>query len=113
MALAIITMYSSKLPQMDPRQLLKASKFYSRCNKCDIEKALGWVGTTPLVARRLRWAHWSDAEDSTGPRTIRRRRRINGHIKRETDRLTYSILLVLCLLVSVYSPPHVCICSSC
>jgi len=29
---------------MDPQQLLKTSKFYSKCKKCDIEKALGeWV----------------------------------------------------------------------
>ena len=29
---------------MDPRQLPKTSKFYSRCKKCDIEKILGgWV----------------------------------------------------------------------
>src|SRR6218665_3001678 len=40
-------------PQV-PQQLLKTSKLYSRCKKCDIEKTLG-VGTTPppLVARRL------------------------------------------------------------
>ena len=30
---------------MDPQQLLKTSKFYSRCKNCDIEKTLGggWV----------------------------------------------------------------------
>ena len=37
---------------MDPQQLPKTSKFYSRSKKCDFEKTLG-VGTTPLVARRL------------------------------------------------------------
>jgi len=26
---------------MDPQQLPKTSKFYSRCKKCDIEKTLG------------------------------------------------------------------------
>ena len=26
---------------MDPQQLLKTSKFYSRCKKCDIEKTVG------------------------------------------------------------------------
>ena len=37
-----------------PQQLLKTSKFYSRCKKIDIEKTLGGVGTTTLlVARRL------------------------------------------------------------
>ena len=37
---------------MNPQQLPKISKFYSRYKTCDIEKTLG-VGTTPLVARRL------------------------------------------------------------
>src|SRR6218665_367761 len=35
---------------MDPQQLLKTSKFYSRCKKCDIEKT---STHPPLVARRL------------------------------------------------------------
>jgi len=26
---------------MNPQQLLKTSKFYSKCRKCDIEKTLG------------------------------------------------------------------------
>src|SRR6218665_2179032 len=47
MAWAIITIYSSKCAQMDPQQLLKTSKFYSRCKKCDIEKTLG--GGSPKV----------------------------------------------------------------
>ena len=39
---------------MDPQQLLKTSKFYSRSKKCDIEKTLGgWVPPSSLVARRL------------------------------------------------------------
>ena len=39
---------------MDPQQLPKTSKFYSRSKKCDIEKTLGgWVPPPPLVARRL------------------------------------------------------------
>jgi len=40
MAWAIITIYTSKCVQMDSQQLLKTSKFYSRCKKCDIEKTL-------------------------------------------------------------------------
>src|SRR6218665_465940 len=47
MAWAIIIIYSSKCAQMDPQQLLKTSKFYSRCKKCDIEKTLG--GGSPKV----------------------------------------------------------------
>src|SRR6218665_3949278 len=41
MAWAMITIYTSKCAQMDPQQLPKTSKFYSRCKKCDIEKTLG------------------------------------------------------------------------
>ena len=38
----------------EPQQLLKTSKFYSRCKKFDIKKNLtGWV-PPPLVARRLK-----------------------------------------------------------
>jgi len=48
---AIITIYTSKCLQMNPQQLLKTSKFYSRFKKCDIEKTLGVP--PPLVARRL------------------------------------------------------------
>jgi len=47
MAWAIITIYTSKCAQMDPQQLLKTSKVYSRCKKCDIEKTVGGIGTTP------------------------------------------------------------------
>src|SRR6218665_2307349 len=44
MAWAIITIYISKCAQMNPQQLPKTSKFYSRCQMCDIEKTLGaWV----------------------------------------------------------------------
>src|SRR6218665_1183799 len=54
MARAIITIYITKCAKMNPQQLPKTSKFYSRSKKCDIEKTLGGgVGTTPLVARRL------------------------------------------------------------
>src|SRR6218665_1875684 len=53
MAWAIITMYTSKCAQMDPQQLPKTSKFYSRCKKCDIEKTLGGGYPPPLVDRRL------------------------------------------------------------
>ena len=38
---------------MDPQQLPKTSKFYSRSKKCDIEKTLGGGYHPPLVARRL------------------------------------------------------------
>jgi len=49
MAWAIITIYISKCAQMNPQQLPKTSRFYSKCKKCDIEKTLGgWVGTTPI-----------------------------------------------------------------
>jgi len=38
MAWAILTIYTSECANMDPQQLPKTSKFYSRCKKCDIEK---------------------------------------------------------------------------
>src|SRR6218665_1678507 len=60
MAWAIITIYISKCAQMNPQQLVKTSKFYSRCKMCDIEKTLGGVGTSPhplLVARRLTYMY--------------------------------------------------------
>src|SRR6218665_3129229 len=38
MAWAIIAIYSSKCAQMNPQQLTKTSKFYSKCKMCDIEK---------------------------------------------------------------------------
>jgi len=41
MAWAIITIYTSECAQVDTQQLLKTSKFYSRCKKFDIEKTLG------------------------------------------------------------------------
>jgi len=41
MAWAIITIYTSKYVQMDPQQLTKMSKFYSICNKCDMQKTVG------------------------------------------------------------------------
>jgi len=47
MAWAIITIYTSKCAQVDPQQLPKTSKFYSKCKKCDIEKTVVGVGTTP------------------------------------------------------------------
>src|SRR6218665_3682974 len=60
MAWAIITIYISKCAQMNPQQLPKTSKFYSRCKKCDIKISLG-VGTTPLgspkVKRNLQKCH--------------------------------------------------------
>jgi len=47
MAWGIITIYTSKCAQMDSQQLLKTSNFYSTCKKCDIEKTIGGVDTTP------------------------------------------------------------------
>src|SRR6218665_1549784 len=53
---AILTMYTSKCAQMDPKEKQGPyrSKFYSRCKKCDIEQTI-WGGyhTTPLVVSRL------------------------------------------------------------
>src|SRR6218665_245734 len=47
MVWAIIKIYTSKCAQMDPQQLPKSSKLYYKSKKCDIEKTLGGVGTTP------------------------------------------------------------------
>src|SRR6218665_3037813 len=52
MAWAIITIYISKCAQMNPQQLPKTSKFYSRCKKCDIEKTLG-CGYHPLGSPKV------------------------------------------------------------
>src|SRR6218665_206018 len=62
MAWAIITIYISKCAQMNPQQLHKTSKFYSRCKKCDIEKTLGGGYHDPLVARRI--MHWNMTEQT-------------------------------------------------
>jgi len=53
MAWAIITIYTSKCAQMDPQQLPKTSKLYSRCKKCDIEKTLGG-GYHPLGSPKVK-----------------------------------------------------------
>jgi len=54
MAWAIITIYTSKFVKMDPQQLPKTSRFYSRCKMCDIKKTVGGgYHTRPLVAWRL------------------------------------------------------------
>jgi len=54
MVWAIITIYTSECAQMERRQLLKTSKFYSRCKKCDIKKTLGGGDYHfPLGSRRL------------------------------------------------------------
>jgi len=52
MAWAIITIYTSKCAHMDPQQLLKTSKFYSKCKKCDIKKTLG--GGYPLGSPKVK-----------------------------------------------------------
>jgi len=54
MAWAIITIYTSKSAQMDPQQLPKTSKFYSKCKKCDIEKHLGGGGYHPLGSPKVK-----------------------------------------------------------
>jgi len=53
MAWAIITIYISKCAQMNPQQLLKTSKFYSKCKKCEIEKTLGG-GYHPLGSPKVK-----------------------------------------------------------
>src|SRR6218665_1421092 len=53
MAWAIITIYISKCAQMNPQQLPKTSKFYSKCKKCDIEKTLGG-GYHPLGSPKVK-----------------------------------------------------------
>src|SRR6218665_3661363 len=50
---AIITIYTSKCSQMDPQQLPKTPKFYSRSKKCDIEKTLG-DGYHPLGSPKVK-----------------------------------------------------------
>ena len=54
MAWAIITIYISKCAQMNPQQLPKTSKFYSKCKKCDIEKTLGGGYHTPLGSPKVK-----------------------------------------------------------
>src|SRR6218665_939363 len=54
MVWAIIKIYTSKCAQMDPQQLLKTSKLYSKSKKCDIEKTLGGLGTTPLGSPKVK-----------------------------------------------------------
>src|SRR6218665_2706568 len=55
MAWAIIKMYTSKCAQVDPQQLLKTSKFYSKSKKCDIEKNIGgWVPPPPLGSQKVK-----------------------------------------------------------
>src|SRR6218665_1693696 len=41
-------MYTSKCAQMDPQQLPKTSKFYSKSKKCDTEQTLGGWVPSPL-----------------------------------------------------------------
>src|SRR6218665_3424182 len=38
---------------MDPQQLLKTSKVFYRCKKCDFEKGFSGVGTTPLCSPKI------------------------------------------------------------
>src|SRR6218665_2640403 len=47
MTWAIRTIYTSKCVQMDPQQLIKTSKLYSICNKCDMQNTARGVGTIP------------------------------------------------------------------
>ena len=53
MAWAIMTIYISKFAQMNPQQLPKTSKFYSKCKKCDIEKTSGG-GYHPLGSPKVK-----------------------------------------------------------
>jgi len=53
MAWAIITVYTSKCAQMDPKKLLKTSEFHSRCKKCYIEKILGGGYNSPLGSPKV------------------------------------------------------------
>ena len=39
---------------MNPQQLPKTSKLYSRCKKCDIEKTLGGGGYHPLGSPKVK-----------------------------------------------------------
>ena len=39
---------------MNPQQLPKTSKFYSRCKKCDIEKTLGGGYHLPLGSPKVK-----------------------------------------------------------
>src|SRR6218665_2262191 len=56
MAWAIIKIYTSKCAQMDPQQLPKTSKFYSRSKKCDIKKTLGGWVPPPLGSPKVNMA---------------------------------------------------------
>src|SRR6218665_836980 len=53
MAWAIITIYISKCAKMNSQKLPETSKFYARCKKCDIEKALGG-GYHPLGSPKIK-----------------------------------------------------------
>jgi len=56
MACAIITIYTYKCVQMDPQQLHvpKMSKFYSKFNKCDMQKSVGGWIPHPLGSLRVK-----------------------------------------------------------
>src|SRR6218665_1367078 len=53
MVWAVIKIYTSKCAQMDPQQIPKTSKFYSKSKKCDIEKTLGG-GYHPLGSPKVK-----------------------------------------------------------
>src|SRR6218665_158833 len=67
MAWAIIKMYISICAQMDPKQLPKTSKFYSRSKKCDIGKTLKG-GYHPLGNPKVKksYLHFSPGQKSGG-----------------------------------------------
>src|SRR6218665_832573 len=54
MAWAIITIYTSKFVKMDPQQLPKTSRFYSRCKMCDIKNRRGCVPHPPLGSLKVK-----------------------------------------------------------
>jgi len=53
MVWAVIKIYTSKCAQMDPQQIPKTSKFYSKSKKCDIEQTLGG-GYHPLGSPKVK-----------------------------------------------------------
>src|SRR6218665_3438701 len=79
---AIITIYISKCAQMNPQQLPKTPKFYSRCKKCDIEKTLwGWVPPlgSPTVKAHSRHSRQCDI--------------VRKQPKRQADKIASKLLL--------------------
>ena len=50
-----LTIYTSKCAQMDPQQLPKTSKLYSRGKKCDLKTTLGgWVPPLAIGSSKVK-----------------------------------------------------------